>query len=256
MDAAALEVKVQFKEGQFPGQRRSADQGAGGIGGSAKGRADVLGGDALAALPGTLQGGELDDGIAKMMYQIDAVTPAGVVHQPADIEHLAEIARRDQLASPQRLVEKAVIEDHGGFALSFGGFLQQLPGGEKVLFPHVRLAVPGDQGFFKKKPPRIRFEHFACGLETLGFPGQDQDGVWLPVHQGRRRIEYPTAEFRGNGFGLGAGAAVITQLDSRRCRQAGDVVLPRHLAGADHANFYFHVAILLLLIKVRRLPGL
>ena len=184
VDAAPFEVEGQFEEGKLPGQGRGADQGTGGVGRSAKGRGDVSGRHALAAHLGALQGRELDHGVGKVEHQVDAMTPAGVVHQPGDIEGLAKGALLDQFSGPEALVEEAVVEDHGGFAVPGVGLLQQGPGVEEVFFPHVFLAVPGDQGFFEEQTPGIQFEQGGRCLQALGFPGEDEDGVWFPTHQG------------------------------------------------------------------------
>ena len=161
---AALEVEGQLEQRELPRQRRGAEQRARRAALRPEGGGEVGGGQGAGGAAGGTRHGpglraHLGDGAGEVMDQVDAVAPARVVRLPDDADDLTEIPLGGDAAGEQRVVEEAVVEDHGGLAAAALGFVHQPPAIQEILLGHVLLAGASHERLLQEEPLRVVLQH-------------------------------------------------------------------------------------------------
>ena len=189
---------------------------------------------------GPRQGRDLGDTAAEILHEIDAVAPAGVMHQPDRIEERPELPFCNNSLCRVGLLKEAVVEDHR--RLAPGG----VRGGKhfapllEIVLRHLRLPQSSHQRLLKKQFGNAQSNQLPPDLIAGGLTCQHQRRRRFPVRNRFKRRADITAEFvrhclRGRLRAVPVGKRDIGLRSKKRY-----VIVPRHFPGSDDGDSQGH----------------
>ena len=154
------------------------------------------------------------------------------------VDRCPQIALLDQLPGPLRLVEKAIIENHGRLGSRILRLQQHLLPLPEILLSHPGLSLPRRQRFLEEQPPGPERQQSPARFQPLLLARQDHDRIRLRLEQLLQGARVPCATFLRHLPRLLGCARVAGDRHILVPQQAGQIVLPRHVARAHDGDFH------------------